>query len=249
MALYLIPLTFLLLLSLWMWALIDALRRERDYLWLILVVFIPPLGVALYLVNFLILGDEERGLTAFRRRIDRERRIFELKQQIREEDFPARREELARLLFESGQWRDCLTHLEKALDIDPENLRAQYMAGRCLAELDEYDKALAHLDYVFHEEPAYDHYRAGILYARVLEAAARRQEALKVFERLRERTTTPEIRVRHALVLTRENQNDKAREELESLLADYRDESENIHAARDKPWLDTARKLLSRLTG
>lgn len=246
MILYLIPITSLVLLIIWSWFIIDVLRKEQDYLWLIVLILVPPLGIPAYLINFRILGDEERGLTAFRRRVEREHRIADLHSKLRETEIVGHREELAALLIDKGDWTGALEQLKHVHEFDAEDLRAQHQAGYALLKLGRVSEALAHLEYVFHEAPDFAGYRAGALYAEALERNGDGAAALDVYRRMLKRVTLPELVVDYAESLLRQQQPAEAATALREMIQHVGDEAALSRSSRAA--LATARKMLSSLS-
>ncbi len=243
-----IPILLFIFLAAWVWALIDALSKERDYFWVILLAFLPPVGLAAYVLNFAVLGDTKRGVGAVRVRSERRRRIEEMRADTETRDIPANREELARLLFEEEDYQEALGELKPLLDTDPENLQAQYLAARCLLGLEQYDRARPHLEYVFEESPAFDGGLAALRYALLLERLGDWKAALHAYERTRKNLALTETRYHHARVLAGHGRAAEARKILKSIV-EHDQETPQFRAGLDEKWVRSARKLLNELDG
>ncbi len=243
-ALYLIPAALLIAWGLWVWTLCDSLRQEREYLWLWLLVVIPPLSVPLYLVNFYVLGDEKRGLTSIRRGRHAERRILEIRHDLADGEIVGLREELAELLHERGRPEEALVELKPLLDRDPENLRAQYLAGRVLLELGRDEAALPHLDYLHGEDADYHGWRAAMLYASTLEKLGRDTEAISVYAGIMRGNSIPEVVYLYSRLLIKAGRKAEAVELLRATTEEFAAKPD-YNAKRDRPWIARAKALLA----
>ncbi len=243
-----VPIVLFVFLVGWVWALIDALRKEREYFWVVLLVLAPPVGLAGYVLNFLILGDTERGLGAARHRSERRQKIEDLRGDKEALEIPANREELARLLFEEGDYEEALSELKRLLDTDPENLQAQYLAARCLLGLSKFEAARPHLEYVVEESPSYDGGLAALRHALLLERLGDWKAALAVYERARDNLALTETRYHHARVLAEHGRAREARDILRNIV-EHDEGTPQFRAGVDEQWVRSARKLLTRLDG
>lgn len=245
MLLYLVPLACLFLLIIWVWTLADALRKEREYFWVIALVFLPPIAVPGYILNFLVLGDEKRGIGAILRRSRNAARIAELREGLKHDDIIGRREELASLLMEEKQYGDALHELRAVLDFDEENLQAHYQAATALAALGKLKEAEAFLGYVFEEDPSFRGWQAALDYAELLTTLERGEEALEAYDRILSSLAIPEVVTRRAMLLIGMGRRDEARAALTQMLAEYA-KNPGVHGRRDEQWIQSARKLLQQ---
>lgn len=243
LTLLLIPLGLSGFLAAWIWALADMLRNERDYFWLWFLVLAAPIGIIAYFVNFKILGDDARGLTALRRRRHAEARIEKLRALLQESPIIGHREELARLLFELGRWEECLAELRYLLEFDAENLRAQYEAGMALIALGRDDQARPHLDYVFETQVNFAGWKPALEYAALLERLGDKQGAMSAYKRIRESLAIPEVTYNLARLLIEAGNRNEGITLLESMIHEF-EEGPVLHPKRDAPWIEAARKML-----
>jgi len=244
---FLIPVALLVFIILWSWAIVETLRQERDYFWLILLMLAPPIGIAGYFVNFRILGDERAGLTAYRRLTHARRRIDHIARRARrDEAMVSDREEKAQLHFDLGEWNECLGELAHVLEFDPESAKAQYLAATCLVKTGRAERALPHYEFVHEHDPAFMAWRPSIDYADALSSLGRHEEAAAVLARMSRSIGIPEVIVKLARVEIALGRREAAKDRLAALVADY-ETGPNINHKRDAPWLVEARKLLTTL--
>ncbi len=242
----LVPIFFTAFLVVWTWAIVDSLRGERDYLWVVLLAFLPPLGVPLYGLNFLVLGDERNGLTAVKRRHAAEKRIRELRAAIAEHPILGQREELARALFDLGRYEEALAELKHLLDYDPEDPRVQYLTAQALERTGRTDAALAHYDYILEEAPSFGSWRAAIDYSSLLYQQGDLDKARAVLKRVHREYAIPEVSYRLAHVLADQDDGNAAAQLLDELIRSF-EESPTFNLSRDRPWIQRARQLRARL--
>jgi hypothetical protein len=228
----------------WIFCVVDTLRRQRAYFWILLLLFFPVLVVPIYLVNFYLLD------WAGWRRLDvvlrDRRRIGQLERELQAADIPGKREELALLYLDQRRFEDCLRVLAPALERDPENLRGQYCAGVAYLALGRDREAAAHLQYIQEVEPYYRSGEALLRLAEVLERLDRKPDAILTLEKLLQRYPVAEGVVRYARLLVERGYRDVARTELERLLRESA-AAPGFHSHRERTWLRQARDLLKTL--
>lgn len=240
-----IPILLLALLVAWTWMLCDTLRRERDYLWLYLLLLVPPLGMLGYVVNFAVLGDEQRGLTALRRRLAAERRAHQLEQMLQENPIPAHREELVAAYIEIERWDEALKHLKGVLEFDAESPRAQHQAAVALSRLGRTEQALGHYEYLYDEHFNYRQWRVAMEYARLLEASGRTDRALEVWRRIHGVFAIAEVSHELGRLLLARGEREEARRVLAKALADA---AGDFNERRDAVWRDRIKGLLDGMS-
>jgi hypothetical protein len=229
---------------LWLFCVIDTLRRQQSYLWILLLIFLPPLGTILYLVNFYIL--EWAGWRRMDTLWKEYSRRKELEREIQVNDIPGHRMELAQIYLNEDRYEDCLRTLKPALDEDPENLRSQFIAGKALVELGRPREAIAHLEYVIEQEPQYDFGEALLVLAVAYEHTGAPDRALEVYRKVLEKSRLTEAIVRYAYLLADTGHPDQARQEVEMLLRESAAQP-GFGKRADRIWLLRARHLLHRL--
>jgi hypothetical protein len=244
--LFLIPIISLTLLSSWVWAICRVLRFEQDYLWLWLMILLPPIGFPLYLINFFLLGDEKSGATAIKRNWKSNRRLRQLKESLAEASIPANWEELAGIYIGKENWEEALKALKHSLDADAENIKIQYMAAQCLIQLGKFEAALPHLEYIYDENPSALSWQPALELALTLGFLNQPQRAEKVFRHVLSRSRTPAVVFRFARYLTQSNQEAEATELLENILHDYDNDGDLLRTG-DQKWLEKSRQLLKEI--
>ncbi len=223
---------------------VDAIRHRRGWLWVWLAVFLPVVGPAIYLVNFYLM--DSMGWRRIAVAMQRDRRLKELRNLAKIQDTAALHLEMGELFFDRKEYRQAVESLKRALDIDPELMRAHYFAGRSLLQLDRPDGAIAHLEYVTDSDPRYLYGEAMLALARAYQSAGRGDEAFATCERALETTGIAEAVCLHAGMLAERGERERAREQLERLV---REASAFPHfkPSRDRKWIAEAKKALKSL--
>lgn len=163
----------------WVWAVVDATKRNRSYRWIFATAIAPFTlwtTAVFYLTNFLLMP--RLGMIPVTETFKSRMRIQSLSSEVSGPLAKGRAlEELATIHFRMGQWKECLDTLKRALDIDPEYLRGHYEAGVCLLRLGKPPEAATHLEYVLGEDPSFEYGEAQLRYAECLAATGRNEEA------------------------------------------------------------------------
>lgn len=231
---------------LWIFCVIDTLRCQREYVWILLLIFTGPVGVILYLLNFYVL--EWAGW----RRLDviwKDRgRMRQLERELLVTEIPGYRMELAQIYFRQRRYLDCIRSLKPALDNDPENPRAQFIAGSALVELGRAVEAIPHLEYVVEEDGWYDFGEGPMMLAVAYELAGRKDDALAMYGKVLQKYRRADAVVRRATLLVEQGDTEAARHTLEQLL---RESSAAPHFSRraERIWIARAKALLRKIAG
>ncbi|MCC6547233.1 tetratricopeptide repeat protein [Candidatus Sumerlaeota bacterium] len=238
-----VPIVSFALLALWTWAVCRILMREQSHFWLAMVIFLPPVGIPVYLINFFLLGDERYGLTAMKRRSAARQREAYLRMILSDGEVIGHRLELAEIALERQDYSGALTEIQQVLTRDPEDLQAHFLAARTFVASGKPEQALAHLDFIYSENNSFASYSAATLYAVTLQNLGRHEEASRVFETLLNHHAIPEVLFHYALHLRHLGRHEEAWKLLERLVTEYRKDS-LYFARRDDPWLRRAKRAL-----
>ena len=217
--------------------LIDILRCNHPREWILIIFFLPLLGSIIYLVNF-YLADRIgwRGLDVS---IKRRRRLRELKRLSIVQDTAGLWLEMGELHFQRREWNEALEALRRAIDHDPELLKAQYYAGCALLETNRPQQAIVPLDYVVDQQGDYAFGAARMALGRALAEAGRAEEALAQFDEVLLANNYPEAVVRRAGVLNTLGRTAEAKDSLTRLVRE-----EALFARKDRKWVKQARRMI-----
>lgn len=240
-----IPIVFATGVLLWAAALISVLREERSYTWLIVLLLGAPVAVPVYWLNFLLLGDP---IGRWWHRQVLMARIEQLREQQQGGDVLGRRRELAEALMDLGDWKGALAELKVLLDRDPEDLKFQFLAGKCLARLGRHDAAIVHLAYVVEADPLYLQGTALNLLAISRREVGDLAGALEALDQLRRRLFLPHCELMRAGLLLDLGRRDEAAAALRELLERCAGADGAVPAAH-RHTVDQARALLERIGG
>lgn len=210
------PLILMVILAVWVYCIVDALRNHRPWAWVIALVALPVLSAPFYLLNFKLFGSAEGG------RLDvmlgDSRRLRELKEEARVRDVAGVHREIADIYFRRGNYDMALEALKRVLDLDPEDLRSQYQAGASMVATGRAAEAIPHLEYVVEEEPRYGYGEARLVLANAYMALRDQDRAFEEYSRLVESHNLPEAVVKHARLLRARGDEETARRELKEML-------------------------------
>ncbi len=209
------PLLIMVLAAWWVACLVDALRKHRPWGWIVALAVIPIASAPFYFLNYKLGGSDKGHIDA---KVKLLKRLREVQTDLAVRDVPGVRRELAGLYAQLGRWREALDSLRPALDDDPEDLAAQYLAGTCWQELGQSEAAASHLEYVVGEDPKYARGEARVALGNVYKSAGRDSDAVEQFARAAAEYSIPEAVVRHARFLRESGDRDAARRELLRML-------------------------------
>jgi hypothetical protein len=228
-------------------AIFHVLRTGRDMRWIMLILFVPGIGAAIYFVME-VLPSLNQNLTA-RRAIRRVRDRVDPNRGIREGALDYERSRsvdaasrLADELTQAGRYdeavRICTEARTGLFEDDPKILlalaRAEFGAGR-------YDGVIATLDTLREKNPSFRSPEGHLLYARALDESGATERALDEYEALARYYPGAEARVRYALLNKKLGHAERAATLFADVLKDARLAPKHFQRSQ-REWIDLAKR-------
>lgn len=227
---------------------VHVFRTGRPYWWLYLIFFFPLVGCLVYLVVEVVPDMRRRGVALelpVSRQRSAKRLIGQLKEELEYSDTVDTRVRLARGYLDAGRAADAVAALQPCLATahrdDPCVLFTLAHAYFHDGQYGEADKMLAELVRI----KAKDHpHERALLQARIHEAVGRTEDALKEYADLSRVFAGEEATCRHALLLKKSGQAEKANEVFRAILAKAR-RADGFFRRRQQEWIRIARRNVS----
>ena len=226
---------------------IHALRTGRDRTWVWILLFLPGIGAAAYLVLEILPGlwgsRTGRGLQHQAiRHLDPGRDLRRRREALEEADTVDNRRLLAEALAEAGEFTDAVETYRGVLTgihaEDPGMLlgmaRAAFAAGL-------FDEALRTVLHLGETNPRYQPVEAQLLYARTLEALGRDDDAAHEYQQLVTHAPGEEVRCRYALLLQRTGRALEALGLYKEILSRSR-RAPGHYRRQEREWIDIAQR-------
>jgi len=225
-------------------AVIHFIRRRPDNYWLWVILFLGPVGAAIYLCAEAIpdLGLLRGTIKIFPRR----KRIKQLEQLVRQNPSAGNWEELGDLLMEDGKCARAREAFDRAIAARSDTLDAFYRRGVCAVEMGDAAAAIPDLEKVYAKEPGYDFQRVGGLLAHAYALTGEKERAETLFRQVTDRSVSSETYLNFAALLVSEGRNAEAREWAQKVL-DKKAAMPSYQKRRERPWFRSANKLLKRV--
>jgi hypothetical protein len=225
-------------------AIIHFIRRRPDTYWIFVILFLGPIGAAVYLFAEAVpdIGLLRGSMKVFPRR----KRIRELQQIVWDNPSPGNYEELGDLYMDDGRLGLARAAFEKAIAARSDSIDAFYRRGVCAILLGDAAAALPDLERVVAKEPGYDFYRAGGLLAHAYALLGDKPRAEELFRQVTARSVASETYLNFAELLASEGKNAEAREWARKVL-DKKPNMPGYLRRRERPWFRAANKLLRRI--
>jgi hypothetical protein len=212
------PIFGFLTLAATVFCIVHAARSGKFWPWGYVVILLPGLGAAIYLV-FEVLPAWLRGPSVRKARshlvqaIDPGRRYRALREELEFTDTIGNRNDLAQECLALGKYDEAL-ELYEGIILSPQGDEPTFFLGKARAQfgLDRFPDAVATLELLKSRWPAYRSQEGHLLYARAAEASGRLEEALHEYEALAAYYAGAEPRVRQLLLLDRMGRRAEARE-------------------------------------
>ena len=225
-------------------AIIHFIRRRPDLYWIFIILFLGPLGAAIYILVEVIpdAGLLSQSFKVFPRR----KRIQELEAMVRDNPSSGNYEELGNLYMDDGRFQPARVAFDKSIAVDADTLDPFYRRGVCALMLGDAAAALPDLERVVARESDYDFHRAAGLLAHAYAQTGQKERAEALFRQVTGASTTSETYLNFAAMLAAQGRTAEAREWAQKVL----DKKPNMPAylrRRERPWFRSARDILKKL--
>ena len=241
---------YLLILGLQVYCIVDVIRRGRNSLWIMALVFLPVASaLAYFIVEILPSLQHNRHVRMARQKvveaIDPERELRAAQQALDIADTMANRLRVADALTVLGRHSEALPLYQRGAGPRPDFRTGEKLA-RSLFLNDKPEEALTVIDALPSVTGQSDRDRATLLRARILEDLKRNDEALALYGDIAERVPGDEARCRYAALLLKMGKKAAARRVLEDV--EHRMKYIDRHSrVENAPMYDWAMKELSGL--
>ena len=225
-------------------ALVHFIRRRPDMYWLWIIIFLGPLGAAVYIFMEVVpdLGLLRHSFDAFPRR----KRIRQLEALVLENPAAGNYEELGDLYIEERNFVRARECYDKAIRSRADLPDAFFRRGIAKIELGDFAAAVPDLEYVVSRDPKYNSNRAAGLLAHAYANTGQPERAAALFEQVTERSTLSETYYNYATFLASQGRKAEAREWTQRILA-KKPTMPGYLRRRERPWFRRANGLLKRL--
>jgi len=225
-------------------ALVHFIRRRPDMYWLWIIIFLGPLGAAVYIFMEVVpdLGLLRHSFDAFPRR----KRIRQLEALVLENPAAGNYEELGDLYIEERNFVRARECYDKAIRSRADLPDAFFRRGIAKIELGDFAAAVPDLEYVVSRDPKYNSNRAAGLLAHAYANNGQPERAAALFEQVTQRSTLSETYYNYATFLASEGRTAEAREWTQRILA-KKPTMPSYLRRRERPWFRRANGLLKRL--
>jgi len=225
-------------------AIIHFIRRRPDTYWIYIILFLGPIGAAIYLVvealpDIGLLGDSFRGFS-------RRKQIGKLEAVVRQNPSAGNYEELGDLYMDEGKFALARAAFDKAIAARANTPDPFYRRGVCALRLGDAAAAVPDLEMVVGEDTDYDFHRAAGLLAHAYALTGRKEQAKSLFEQVTAASTSSETYLNFAELLASEGRNAEAREWAQRVL-DKKPGMPGYLRRRERPWFRRASSMLKRL--
>jgi hypothetical protein len=225
-------------------AIIHFIRRRPDTYWLYIILFLGPLGAAIYLLVEALpdLGLLRQSFKVFPRR----KRIHELEAAVLDNPSAGNYEELADLYMEDRNFSKARACYDRAISSRTDSLDPFYRRGVCEVELGDFTAAVPDLERVIGNDAGYDFHRAKGLLAHAYANTGQPGKAEDLFQQATVISTLSETYYNYASFLGTQGKTSEAREWAQKILA-KKPTMPGYLRRRERPWFRKASSLLKRL--
>jgi hypothetical protein len=226
-------------------ALIHFIRRRPDTYWFFIIIFLGPLGAAVYIFMEIVpdLGLLRQSFDAFPRR----KRIRQLEGIVLENPAAGNYEELGDLYLDDGNFARARECYDKAIRSRADLPDSFYRRGIAKIHLGEFASAVPDLEHVVLRDPKYDSNRAAGLLAHAYANTGQPEKADALFQDVTHRSTLSETYYNYASFLAAQGRKPEAQEWTRKILAKKATMPSYLRR-RERPWFRRANALLKKLS-
>ena len=231
----------LLIFAFQIWMIVDCVRSGNDWYWIWIILFLGPIGAAIY---FFMFRYGSSGIErSFSKRRNQLRQIEELKSKIHHLDKADHYAELGDIHRERHEWALAQQAYESALERDGEMFDTKVHLGYVLLAQNRPHEAWKFLEPALQQKPSFESGQLLWQSARCQAALRQLPQARQLYERLLDSHSYFEAQYEYAELLDRLGERDACIAVAKQLVHDVR------HAPRfsqraSRPWLKKAQRLL-----
>jgi hypothetical protein len=226
---------------------VHVVRTGRAFMWIYILLFLPGLGVAAYIIVEILPGL--LGSRAARNlkghaigHLDPGRDLRRRRDALEQADTVDNRRLLAESLVATGQHAEALELYRGVLTgIHADDPGMLLGMARAAFGVGQYDLALHTVLQLSETNPRYQPVEAQLLHARVLEALGRDDEAADDYAALVTHAPGEEVRCRYALLLQRHGDRPAAKALFDEILTRSR-RAPRHYRHQEREWIDIARR-------
>ena len=212
---------YLAILALQIYCIVDVIRRGRNTIWIMALVFLPVASaIAYFIVEILPTLQHNRHVRTARQtvieKLDPERELRSAQQALDVADTMANRIRVADALTELGRHGEALPFYQRGAGSRPDFRTGEKLA-RSLYFNDRPDEALSVLEALPKVTAQSDQDRRKLLRGRILEDVARNDAALELYADVMDRMPGDEARCRYAALLLKMGRRGEAQRVLEEV--------------------------------
>lgn len=225
-------------------AIIHFIRRRPDTYWLYIIMFLGPVGAAIYIVAEVLpdLGLLRDTFKVFPRR----KRIRELEAAILDNPSAGNYEELADLYLDEKKFARARQCYDKAISSRTDSPDPFYRRAIAEAEMGDFSAAIPDLERVLTKDRKYDFHRALGLLAHCYAKSGQPEKAEALFQQATQISTLSETYFNYASFLSAQGRNAEAREWAQRIMA-KKPTMPGYLKRRERPWFRRASALLKRV--
>lgn len=225
-------------------ALVHFFQRRPESFWLWVILFLGPLGAAIYIALEVVpdVGLLRHSFDRFGRR----KRIRDLEGLVLQNPAAGNYEELADLYLDDGDFAKARESYDKAISGRTNHPDPFYRRGIAEIRLDDFPAAVRDLEWVTSRDPKYDSHRAMALLAHAYGKVGESAKAEALFTQATEFSTASETYYNYASFLAAAGRPADAREWAQRILAKKPTMPRYLQRI-ERPWFRRAAALIKTL--
>ena len=224
--------------------LIHFFRNRPEYYWFFVILFLGPLGAAVYFFIEVMPGMHWKLPVIARWERSRKKQWYE--KLVKESPSQEALGQLAAICAVEGNHARAIELYGDALDRDRGDHESRYGRARSFMALQRYEDAIADLSAIVASEPHFKMHAAQLALAESYEALARPAEATAVYRAVLERNPVSAANFGLGKIMAEQGETAEARGLLEEVVSKQTGLPRYLRR-QERPWVAKAKKLLKTL--
>ena len=230
------------------WMCLDCIQRKEHFIWIVIMVFLFPVGAVVYYFAVKAKGTSSRGnlfpVPSQPKEVESEETL-QLKQLIKQHDKAYHYEKLGSAYLDQKKYSLAIPQFEEAIKKDPEMKDARYGLAKSMHGLGKFTEAAEVLEEIIKDDKKYDYGNAIFGLAECYRMAGMEEKALATYKDVIDSFAFFKAYYHYGRLLDKIGQKQEAIDQMKSLIGSSKDLPE-YKLEKERYWIEEAYKFLRK---
>lgn len=229
------------------WMFLDCIQRKEHFIWIVIIVFLFPVGAVIYYFAVKARGSGRSSLfpTPSQPKEVESEETLHLKELIRQYEKAYHYEKLGVAYLDQKKYSLAIPQFEEAIKKDPEMNEARYGLAKSMHGLKKYTEAAQTLEELIKVDKKYDYGNAIFGLADCYRLAGLEEKALKTYKEVIDSFAFFKAYYHYGRLLDKIGQKQEAIDQMKNLIGSSKDLPE-YKLEKERYWIEEAYKFLRK---